>query len=353
MKADRSRSERRRGFTVVELVVAIAVSAIVVITVTSVLSRVSRSRDVARLRLEAVSRANAALDSMRQDLASVVRDEDLYYTRLLLRDGLASTEYGAMEQDEVLIYSNRLRPIKRDAYQGEGGEYETQYRIVRDGDGDVLWLRRDPAPDDNGEGGGIALPVVEGVVGVSIEAYDGESWYPDWDSDSMGLPWALRITVTATGDAPGAEPSPPNRALAVLRTQISIDRIVPPPPPEESEGEGEDGLAAPGAGDGAAGADGAGADGAAAAGGVGVGGVGGIGVGGIGGIGGGGMGGGGGRGGSGGGRFGSGDGPVMGGGGSGGGSFNGGRASGGNINSSNRRGAFNRAANDTRSNRNQ
>jgi type II secretion system protein J len=337
---------------VIELVVAIAVSAIVVITVTSVLSRVSRSRDVARLRLEAVSRANAALDSMRQDLASVVRDEDLYYTRLLLRDGLTSTEYGAMEQDEVLIYSNRLRPIKRDAYQGEGGEYETQYRIVRDGDGDVLWLRRDPAPDDNGEGGGIALPVVEGVVGVSIEAYDGESWYPDWDSDSMGLPWALRITVTATGDAPGAEPSPPNRALAVLRTQISIDRIVPPPPPEESEGE--DGLAAPGAGDGAAGADGAGADGAAAVGGVGVGGVGGIGVGGVGGIGGGGMGGGGGgRGGSGGGRFGSGDGPVMGGGGSGGGSFNGGRPSGGNINSSNRRGAFNRAANDTRSNRNQ
>jgi len=351
VKADRSRSEHRRGFTVVELVVAIAVSAIVVITVTSVLSRVSRSRDVARLRLEAVSRANAALDSMRQDLAAVVRDEDLYYTRLLLSDGLASTEYGAMEQDEVLIYSNRLRPIKRDAYQGEGGEYETQYRVMRDGDGDVLWLRRDPAPDDNGEGGGIALPVVEGVVGVSIEAYDGESWYPDWDSDSMGLPWALRITVTATGDAPGAEPSPPNRALAVLRTQIPIDRIVPPPPPEESEGEA--GLGADGAA-GADGADGAGAGGAAAVGGDGAVGVGGIGVGGVGG---GGMIGGGGRGGSGGGsgggRFGSGDRPVIGGGGSGGGSFNGGRASGGTINSSNRRGAFNRAANDTRANRNQ
>lgn len=347
MKADRSRSERRRGFTVVELVVAIAVSAIVVITVTSVLSRVSRSRDVARLRLEAVSRANAALDSMRQDLASVVRDEDLYYTRLLLRDGLASTEYGAMEQDEVLIYSNRLRPIKRDAYQGEGGEYETQYRVMRDGDGDVLWLRRDPAPDDNGEGGGIALPVVEGIVGVSIEAYDGESWYPDWDSDSMGLPWALRITVTATGDAPGAEPSPPNRALAVLRTQISIDRIVPPPPPEESEEEA--GLGA-GAADGASGEDGAAGG---AAGGVGVGGVGGVGGGMVGGgmVGGGMVGGG--RGGSGGGRFGSGDGPVMGGGGSGGGRFDGGRASGGTINSSNRRGAFSRAASDTRANRNQ
>lgn len=295
MKADPSRSDRRSGFTVIELVVAIAVSAIVVVTVSSVLSRVSRGRDVARLRLEAVSRASAALESMRQDLAAVVRDEDLYYTRLLLRDGLSSTEYGTMERDEILIYSNRLRPIKRDAYQGEGGEYETQYRLIRDGDGDVLWLRRDPAPDDIGDGGGIALPIVDGIVGVSIEAYDGESWYPDWDSDSMGLPWALRITVTATGDAPSAEPSPPNRALAVLRTQVAIDRIVPPPPPSENaEGDAQgaaDGL--DGGADGAAGAGGGvGGDGATAGvGGVGgaggIGGVGGVGgVGGIGGVGG-------------------------------------------------------------------
>ena len=233
------------GFTVVELVIAIAVSAVVVITIGTVLSRISRSRDVARMRLDAVTRAGAALETVRRDLASVIRDGDLFNTRVMLLDGTAFTAYGSMDRDEVLIYNNRLRPLQRDAYAGEGGEYESQYRVADDADGSVLWLRRDPVPDENGLGGGVAIPSVDGVVGVSIEAYDGEAWYPDWDSDEMGLPWALRVTVTATGDEPGAEPSDPNRSLASLRTQIPIDRIVPPPePPEEGEGAaGDDPLA--------------------------------------------------------------------------------------------------------------
>lgn len=236
----RPRPEGRRGFTVVELVIAIAVSAVVVVTIGTVLSRISRGRDAARLRLDAVTRANAALENVRRDLASVVRDGDLFNTRILLLDGMTVTPYGTMDRDEVLVYNNRLRPLRRDDYAGEGGEYESQYRVEDDSAGSVLWLRRDPVPDENGLGGGLALPSVDGVVGVSIEAYDGEAWYPDWDSDEMGLPWALRVTVTATGDEPGGEPTEPNRALASLRTQIPIDRIIPPPEPPE---EGADGAA--------------------------------------------------------------------------------------------------------------
>lgn len=220
-----------RGFTVIELVIAIAVGAIVVVTIGSVLSRVSQTRDIARSQLDAVSRANAALDALRGDLMSVIRDEDLYNTRVLLLDGTGYSALGSTDRDEVLVYNNRLRPMKRDDYQGEGGEYESQYRLdALDG---VLWMRRDAVPDQNGEGGGMAIPVVDGVVGISIEAYDGETWYPDWDSDEMGLPWALRVSVTAVGgdlDNPTA-----SRPMVTLRTQIPLDRIVPPPPPPEED----------------------------------------------------------------------------------------------------------------------
>lgn len=226
-------SAARRGFTVIELVVAIAVGSIVILTIASVLSRVSQTRDIARTRLDAVSRANAALDAMRADLISVIRDEDLYNTRVLLLDGTGFSQYGPVDRDEVLVYNERLRPMKRDDYQGEGEEYETQYRL-QPGDG-ALWMRRDAFPDDNGEGGGMALPVVDGVVGVSIEAYDGESWYPDWDSDVMGLPWALRISVTAVGGETEEERG--DAPTVTLRTQIPIDRIVPPPQPEEEAAE--------------------------------------------------------------------------------------------------------------------
>jgi type II secretion system protein J len=256
MSHDRRPSSR--GFTIIELVVAIAVSAIVVVTISTVLSRIGKSRDVTRTRLDAVTRATAALDGLRRDLSSIVRSADLFDTRLILLDGQAFSEYGAMDRDEVLVYNNRLRPMQRDEYQGEGGEYESQYRIMDDRDGSVLWMRRDAVPDENGEGGGLAMPAVDGVVGVSIEAYDGEAWYPDWDSDELGLPWALRVTVTATGDAPGAEPTDAASSLAVLRTQIPIDRIVPPPPPPEDDAAMDDGTGTTGADDEEKGVDGSG-----------------------------------------------------------------------------------------------
>jgi type II secretion system protein J len=253
------------GFTVIELVIAIAVSAIVVITIGSVLSRVSQTRDIARAHLDAVSRANAALDALRSDLASVIRDEDLYNSRVLLLDGTGYSTLGPTDRDEVLVYNNRLRPMRRDDYQGEGGEYESQYRL--DANDGVLWMRRDAVPDQNGEGGGMALPVVDGVVGISIEAYDGEAWYPDWDSDVMGLPWALRVSVTAVG----GELDDPDRVprSVTLRTQIPIDRVVPPPQLTEEEEAAAGDDAAAGADDAAANGDaasGAGQTGGAASG---------------------------------------------------------------------------------------
>ena len=231
----------RRGFTIVELVIAIAVSAMVIVTVSTALSRISKTRDVARTRLDAVTRANAALDAVRRDLVSVVRDGDLFYSRVLLFDGASFTPYGMMGRDEILVFNNRLRPMRRDDYAGEGGEYESQYRIEEDSSGSVLWLRRDAVPDEMGEGGGMAIPSVEGIVGIEVEAYDGEAWYPDWDSDVYGLPWALRVTVTATGESLDNPSSDPTRSLVTLRTQVPIDRIVPPPPPPEEDEAAKDG----------------------------------------------------------------------------------------------------------------
>jgi type II secretion system protein J len=253
---------RARGFTVIELVIAISVAAIVIVSIGAVLSRVARARDIARNQLDAVSRASTALDAIRSDLASVIRDEDLFYTRVMLLDGTGYSTVGPADRDEVLVYNNRLRPMRRDEYQGEGGEYESQYRL--DSADGVLWMRRDAVPDQNGEGGGMAIPVVDGVVGVSIEAYDGESWYPDWDSDVMGLPWALRVSVTAVG---GDLENPTARMPTVtLRTQIPLDRVVPPPQLEESEDEAGDETDADG--DGIPDADAAAAAGGGADGGV-------------------------------------------------------------------------------------
>jgi hypothetical protein len=105
-------------------------------------------------------------------------------------------------------------------------EFETQFRIETDALGPALWQRRDAVPDEYPRGGGVATPLVAGVVSLAAEAYDGELWYQDWDSDYHGLPLAVRITVVASGHREGQDVL--DAPLATLRTVMSIDRVVPP-----------------------------------------------------------------------------------------------------------------------------
>ncbi len=234
-----SNHSARRGFTLLELLVAGLITAFVTSAVGLSLRQLVGTKGATKERLEAHLRADAALSAMRRDLASALRREDLFYTRLLITDGAAPSPLGYLERDEILVFNNCLRPTRHVDFIGEGTEFETQYRIEEDDLGPVLWRRRDPMPDEYLYAGGIAAPLVEGIVEVSVEAYDGDRWYPDWDSDFDGLPLALRVTVMASGHRPGADVF--DSPLAALRTVIPIDRVAPPPQePEEDEATAED-----------------------------------------------------------------------------------------------------------------
>lgn len=227
---------RRRAFTLVEVMVALVITAFVLGAIFLSLGQMTKARAASRQRMIAHVRADAALNAIRRDLASVIRSDDLFWTRLRITDGVGNAPFGRVDRDELLIFNTRLRPIRGDRDYGEGIEYETQYRVSDEAGGTVLWQRRDAIPDEYPDGGGVVVPVVEGVVGVNFEAYDGESWLETWESDFSGLPYAVRITVTV----PITE-SEYDRPV-VLRTVVSVDRVLPPFDTgllEEEEGEGE------------------------------------------------------------------------------------------------------------------
>jgi uncharacterized membrane protein YgcG len=227
-------SRPRLGFTLVELIVAGVVGVIVVGAVTISLSKIGKGREIATRRLDAHVRATLALDAVRRDVASVIRSGDLFDTRLVILDGAVSSRLGDLDRDELLVFSNRLITARApDKYQGEGSEYETQVRVMDDELGSALWTRRDPVPDRNPDAGGVAIPLVDGVVAIQLEAYDGESWYPDWDSDVYGMPWAVRASVTAVGRKNEEDAYSGTEAVVTLRTTVAIDRIIPPPDEEE------------------------------------------------------------------------------------------------------------------------
>ena len=226
---DRShRTNRRRGFTLVELIVAGSIAVIVIGTVTLSLLQLTRARSSTRIRLTATQRAATALNEIRRDIAGVLRSQDLFDSRVLITDSRIDSPLGEFPRDEMLIFSNKLKPLRSIEYNGEGFEYETQFRIMDDELGVALWQRRDAVPDDVPDGGGIVTPIADGIVGLDIQAYDGETWFQDWDSDIYGMPWAIRITIDAVGQPNETEPYDVDATVITLRTQIAIDRILPP-----------------------------------------------------------------------------------------------------------------------------
>ena len=231
----------RRGFTLVELIVAGMAGMLVVAAVTVSLFQSARARSATKSRLVAYSRASAAMDQLRREISSTIRRSDLFETRILLYDEMTPTPAGTFERDELLVYNISLRPMRPNEYSGEGQEYESHFRVGDDETGVSLWQRRDPVLDEWGDGGGIASPVAAGIVGLKIEAYDGQTWYEEWDSDIDGIPWAIKLTLIASGNELGEDPYSDDELFATMRTVIALDRVMPPPPPPPLEEEGEEG----------------------------------------------------------------------------------------------------------------
>jgi type II secretion system protein J len=235
---DARRRRVRRGFTLIELVVAGTVAALVLGAVTFSLSQVGRARLIATERTEAFQRAGTALENIRRDVSAAMRDEDLFLCRFLLTTDEPSVRNGGNDRSELLLFSESMRSIQPIEYQGEGREYETHYRIEDDELGAALWRRRDAVPDEVPDGGGMAEPIADGVVGLLVEASDGlGSWRPEWDSDIDGIPMLVRITVTAVG-TPVGQDATRDTPDVTLRTMVAIDRVIEPkedePPPEAS-----------------------------------------------------------------------------------------------------------------------
>jgi len=80
----------------------------------------------------------------------------------------------------------------------------------------------------------VVFPVAGGIESVSIEAFDGRSWFAEWDSDRDGLPHAVRVRVVAAhadgggfGGLPGVDGA--GRAVRGVAVRVAaIDRVATP-----------------------------------------------------------------------------------------------------------------------------
>ncbi len=206
---------RRHGFTLVEVVVSLVVTALVASVTTTVVSHLVDTRDASRSLESATRRARTCASAIASDIPAIIRESDLFFARCMITSG------GPGERDSLLMLARMRSPVRNLPDEPEGGDYEIAYRLMDDDSGvPSLWRRADPALDPFQDAGGVAMRIARHVVSLRLEAFDGEAWYDEWDSDLDGLPHAVRVTVGATDDD--------GRHLTWARRVVAIDRVPVP-----------------------------------------------------------------------------------------------------------------------------
>lgn len=182
-------SRREHGFTLVEILVAISIGAILLTTIYGVFSSVSGARD----RLEAVGeeyhQARVLYDRLASELRSGYFNTGSKQTRLV--GGNNTQGYPFLEFSTTLstpIFGGRPGGVSLVRY--EQMEMEREIRLYRN-EWPLLSTQADRKPQ----------LLIIGLKSFALRYYDGSDWQEEWDSRQRGaLPKMIELTVEVEVD---------------------------------------------------------------------------------------------------------------------------------------------------------
>lgn len=205
----------RRGFTLLEVLLALTLMALVLSLIQGAYSGASRSRALSGTESREVHAATVALDRLTNELASAFTSTASPFRARATRFVAAS----GFDGWSTLTFVTRLAPLPGSL---PGGEAEVGYLVERDGDG-VPKLRRRESRDVDGdpEEGGIPYEVLPHVSRFEVRCYDGTEWLEAWDTEGREeeprLPLAVSVEVAWRAGGGGDEER-------VLRTSTPLYR---------------------------------------------------------------------------------------------------------------------------------
>ena len=230
---------RRHGFTLLELIIAIGLAAIIAATLYGALSIAFNAREIVREQMVAPQQAAIALETMRHDLESVVIldptgiEATFIGTSQGTGDNVASTvEFYCLGKGPasalVDAFGDPL-PLDPTLAAPDGEPHRDGLRWVR------LSVQRDPEVaggsmltrqvDDNPFSPTPFEPpiqtLVTSVLGMEIRYFDGTSWSSEWDSTTWNgaLPTAVEMTLTL--DRAGPDGRSPYRVTQVMPIAVA------------------------------------------------------------------------------------------------------------------------------------
>lgn len=180
-------ANNRFGFTLLELLVALAAASLIILAVTTTLFSLQKGYDATSQGMEQRRAVRSSLDLLRREIASVLyqqSDEKLLF-QVKDRD-----YYG--KPASSLSYATLAPPIEGDVSDQLRVEYlpEEAGNSIRLARASRDLFLADATPIK-------AYPIVDNLEGFLVECYDGSKWVKSWDTVlNQALPKQVRITLT-------------------------------------------------------------------------------------------------------------------------------------------------------------
>ena len=181
-----TRNRFSRGFTLLELLVAMSLLVIVVAALYSTYFGLMRGRDTAVAGMESRRELRETLDLIRREISSaiyVVGDKKLHF---IVED---RDNFGKPASN--LDFTTLAPPVS--GSQPLSDQQAVAYRSVVE-DGKLMLMRQSKdiflTPDP------VPYPQVEELEGFLVECLNGDKWIKSWDTElNHGLPVTVRITL--------------------------------------------------------------------------------------------------------------------------------------------------------------
>lgn len=214
-----------RGFTLVEVLASLVVTALIVATIAGSTRTIARARERTQERVLRDQSARRALDAVVGALRQVRRDRVEDKPTVIGTPGRP----GEGDRIDMLVVNDSI--IREDA--AESDQQEVGFMLVtREGQMlPSLVRRRDHALDEHVNDGGIATVVAEGIVDLHFEYMTDNRWEQSWpETEPRGLQ-AVRVRIAAM--SPPREGARPSEETTVLSTVVAVQ--VPPKPEERNQ----------------------------------------------------------------------------------------------------------------------
>jgi type II secretion system protein J len=211
----------RGGFTLVEMLVAVAIVAFMTVMIYGVVAAAIRSHQAMEEILEGTEAPPALLNVIRQDIESAfVPDGQPSYF-------LGVDKAGAFGPADELDFVSSATVYGRAGENEEAAFHpinEVGYRLMpnpNDRDYWVLYRRQDYFVDDAPTKGGTLVELYDRVRTFSVEYWDGRTWIPSWDSSrAQGkLPAAVRVEIGMVSGPPESAPPIVTHAIVIPLVQ--------------------------------------------------------------------------------------------------------------------------------------